>query len=29
MDIVMIIGVLSFLILLVSWILLPHTKELS
>ena len=29
MDIVMLLGVIAFVLLLVSWLLLPHTKELS
>jgi hypothetical protein len=29
MDIVMLLGVVMFAALLVSWLLLPHTKELS
>lgn len=29
MDIVMLLAVLMFAGLLVSWVLLPHTKELS
>lgn len=29
MDIVMILAVIMFAALLVSWLMLPHTKELS